>query len=134
MGKIKNVLPVIFTLFIVFLFYIKRIVVLKYYPPICNCFIFLVFFCSLFAKETVIQKFARACGDKLEPPAFNYTRKLTYVWCVFTFLNLLVSVWTIFQSDNVWMLYNGCISYILIGLLFAIEYIVRINFRKRKLI
>lgn len=134
MGKIKHFTPVLITLCIVFLFYIKRLAFLKFYPPICNLTIFMIFFCSLFAKETVIQKFAKMCGDKLEKPARVYTRNLTYVWCVFMFINLLISVWTIFLSDKVWILYNGCISYILVGMLFGIEYIVRTILRKRKLI
>ena len=134
MGKIKPLFPVFITLFIVFLFYIKRFVVLKFYPPICNFTLFMVFFISLFGKETIIQKFARACGDPLEKPALIYTRNVTYVWCVFTFLNFLISVWTIFLPDKIWILYNGCISYILVGALFGVEYIVRIIFRKRKLI
>ena len=134
MNKIKRYTPVLITLCVVFLFYIKRIVILKYYPPICNFFIFCVFFFSLFGKETIIQKIARACGDKLEKPAFDYTRKITYVWCVFTFINLLISIWTIFLPDNVWIIYNGFISYLLVGLLFGVEYIVRITLRKRNLI
>ena len=134
MGKIKHITPILITLCIVFLFYMKRFVFLKFYPPLCNCFLFLVFFISLFTKETVIQKFARACGDKLEKPAWNYTRKVTYIWCIFTFINLLISIWTIFLPDKIWILYNGCISYILVGLLFGIEYIIRINLSKRNLI
>lgn len=134
MGKIKHITPILITLCVVFLFYVKRFVFLKFYPPVCNCFLFLVFFVSLFTKETVIQKFARMCGDKLEKPAWDYTRKVTYVWSVFTFINLIISIWTIFLPDKIWILYNGCISYILVGLLFGIEYLVRINLRKRKLI
>lgn len=134
MGKVKHVIPILVTLFIVFIFYFKRFVFLKFYPPLCNFTVFMVFFCSLFAKETVIQKFARACGDKLDKPAWTYTRNLTYVWCVFMLINLLISIYTIFLSDAIWMLYNGCISYILVGSLFAIEYLVRIILRKRNLI
>ena len=134
MGKIKHFLPIIFTLCIVFLFYIKRFLLLKFYPPICNLVIFIAFFSSLFRKETIIQKFARMCGDKLERPAWIYTRNITYVWCLFMFLNLLISIYTIFLDDNIWIIYNGCISYILVGILFFTEYIVRIVLRKRKLI
>ena len=132
--KIRFVTPILVTLCIVFLFYVKRFVFLKFYPPVCNFFIFMVFFSSLFAKETVIQKFARLCGDNLEKPAWIYTRNLTYVWCGFTFLNFLISVWTIFLTDKIWIIYNGCLSYILIALLFVSEYIVRIIFRKRNII
>lgn len=127
-------LPILITFCIIFLFYVKRFVVLKFYPPVCNLFLFLVFFSSLFAKETVIQKFARMCGDPLEKPARDYTRIVTYVWCIFTFLNLLISIWTIFLPDKIWIIYNGFVSYILIGLLFGVEYLIRVILRKRKLI
>ena len=100
MGKIKHITPILITLCVVFLFYVKRFVFLKFYPPVCNCFLFLVFFVSLFTKETVIQKFARMCGDKLEKQAWDYTRKVTYVWSVFTFINLIISIWTIFLPDK----------------------------------
>lgn len=134
MGKMERFTPVLITLCIVFVFYVKRFVFLKFYPPICNFIIFIIFFSSIFSRETIIQKFARMCGDKLDKPAWNYTKNITYIWCVFTFINLLISIWTIFLSDKIWILYNGCISYILVGLLFGIEYIVRIVLRKRKLI
>lgn len=134
MDKIKRILPILFTLLIVFLFYIKRIVILKFYPPICNCFIFLIFFISLFTKETVIQKIARMSGEKMTDGILNYTRKVTYVWCIFTFINLIISVWTIFLPDNIWILYNGIISYVLIGIIFGVEYIIRTIFRKRNII
>ena len=134
MGKIKKAVPIIFSPGIIFLFYLKRFVFLKFYPPLCNFFVFMVFFSSLFAKETIIQKIARAYGDKLDKPAWIYTRRVTYVWCCLTFFNFVVSIWTIFLSDKIWIIFNGCISYILIGLLFIVEYIVRIILRKRNLI
>ncbi len=134
LAKLKGILPVLFTVCVFVLFYVKRFVALKYYPPICNAFLFMVFFTSLFSKETIIQKIARAYGDKLEKPALVYTRIVTYVWCFFMFINLLVSIWTIFLSDRIWFIYNGCVSYILIGLLFITEYSIRIILRKRKLI
>ena len=131
MQKLKSVVPILFTICVFLLFYVKRFVFLKFYRPICNIFMFLVFFTSLFAKETIIQKIARACGDKLEKPAWLYTRRVTYAWCIFTFLNFLISVWTIFLSDKIWFIYNGFIAYILIGLMFVIEYIIRIILKKR---
>jgi len=134
MKKLKPLIPVTITLCVVFLFYIKRFIVLKFYPPICNFTLFMVFFSSLFAKETIIQKFARTCGDKLEKPAWDYTRNVTYVWAAFTFINFVISVWTIFLSDRVWIIYNGFVSYFLVGTLFITEYLVRTILRKRNLI
>ncbi len=134
MSKVKSFMPILFTLFVILLFCIKRFFFLKFYPPICNLTVFIVFYSSLFQKETVIQRFARRFGDKLEKPAWDYTRRLTYVWCVFMFINLCLSIWTIFLPDNIWIIYNSCISYVLIGLIFGIEYIVRIILRSMKII
>ena len=65
----------------------------------------------------------------MEPDAneavMSYTRKLTYVWAAFTFVNFLVSFWTVFLPEKIWAVYNGCISYILV------EYIVKINFKRK---
>jgi uncharacterized membrane protein len=96
-----------------------------------NFLFFAIFFSSLFAKETIIQKFARMMDGELKPKVAAYTKNVTYIWCVFIFLNLIMSIITFFLPDEIWLWYNGCISYILMGMLFAIEYIVRILFRKR---
>ena len=125
-------LPFIFTIFIFVLFYFKRFFVIKFYPPIMNFTIFMIFFSSLFTKETIIQKFARIWSKKeLHPLEMIYTKNLTYIWCVFLFLNFLFSIATIFMSDKIWMFYNCFLSYFLVGSIFIIEYIVRIVFRKR---
>ena len=131
MNKLKALVPFLFTLFIIFIFYIKRAFFLKFYPPAVNLFFFLIFFSSLFFKETVIQKTAKLMAGELTPCVRTYTRKLTYVWCIFTFFNFLVSLITVFMSDNVWIVYNGCISYLLAGVLFGLEYAFRIYLRKK---
>ncbi|MBR6163182.1 hypothetical protein IKQ26_04770 [bacterium] len=91
----------------------------------------MVFFISLFTEKTVIQKIALAMNPSLSPLELDYTKKLTYIWCVFLFLNFLVSVLTIFMSDKIWLVYNGFLSYFLVGTIFIVEYIVRLMFRKR---
>lgn len=48
-------------------------------------------------------------------------------------MNGLVSLATaLFCSDETWTLYNGVISYVLIGMMFTAEYIIRIILRKRR--
>ena len=131
MDKIKKIFPLFITVCVILLFYIKRFVFLKFYPPICNLFVFMVFFLSLFKEETIIQKIARAYGDKLDRPAWIYTRRVTYAWCILTFFNFVVSIWTIFLSDKIWLIFNGCVCYILIGGLFIVEYLIRIILRKK---
>lgn len=82
-------------------------------------------------KETVIQKFAKMIDGELSNFAKKYTRNLTYIWCIFLFLNFLISLSTIFMSDKIWMIYNGCVSYIAVGTFFIIEYIIRIIMKKK---
>lgn len=129
--KFAAFLPVIFTMLIIGFFHFTHWVVVKYYPVVVNFLIFLMFFSSLFRKETVIQKIARVMEPDIKPKALEYTRKLTYVWTGFTFLNWIVSILTVFLSEKIWALYNGCISYLLIGMFFAVEYIVRIRFKRK---
>lgn len=123
--KIKFVIPLSVTLAVILLFHYTQIFAVKFYPVCANLTVFLVFFTSLFAKETVIQKFAKAIEGELDEFTKNYTRKLTYVWCIFCFCNLILSIVTLFLPEKIWAIYNGCISYIAIGTMFAVEYMVR---------
>ena len=126
-----RIFPFIFTICVFVLFYFKRFFVIRFYPPLMNFLIFMLFFLSLFGEETIIQKFAKMGKSELEPAELTYTRNLTYVWCVFLFLNFLISVITIFLSDRIWIFYNCFLSYFLVGTLFIIEYVVRVIYRKR---
>lgn len=130
--KFRFVLPFFITLGIIVLFHYTKFIAVKFYPVCANFTMFLVFFLSSFTKETVIQKFARSLeGGILDEFTANYTRKLTYCWAGFTFLNFLASVVTLFLPEKWWALYNGVISYAFIGTIFAVEYIIRVVLRKK---
>lgn len=128
---VKAIVPVIFTLSVILLLKITGLSSLKIYPILMNFLFFAVFFVSLFSKETVIQRIAREMDGKLEEPVLSYTKNLTYIWVIFLFVNFSVSVATMFLSDNFWLLYNGFISYFLVGMMFIVEYPVRKSFKKR---
>lgn len=129
--KLKAIIPVLGTVCVVLLFHFSKIYALKFYPVIVNTFIFCVFFSSVFCEETIIQKIAKKMDGELTDFSRNYTRKLTYVWCIFLFVNLSISFATVFMSPKVWELYNACISYIALGVMFGVEYIVRIILRAK---
>lgn len=129
--KLKAIIPVLGTVCVVLLFHFSKIYALKFYPVIVNSFIFCVFFSSVFCEETTIQKIAKKMDGELTDFSRNYTRKLTYVWCIFLFVNLSISFATVFMSPKVWELYNACISYIALGVMFGVEYIVRIILRAK---
>ena len=129
--KLKAIIPVLGTVCVVLLFHFSKIYALKFYPVIVNSFIFCVFFSSVFCEETIIQKIAKKMDGELTDFSRNYTRKLTYVWCIFLFVNLSISFATVFMSPKVWELYNACISYIALGVMIGVEYIVRIILRAK---
>ena len=129
--KLKAIISVLGTVCVVLLFHFSKIYALKFYPVIVNSFIFCVFFSSVFCEETIIQKIAKKMDGELTDFSRNYTRKLTYVWCIFLFVNLSISFATVFMSPKVWELYNACISYIALGVMFGVEYIVRIILRAK---
>jgi uncharacterized membrane protein len=63
--------------------------------------------------------------------AVRYTRKVTQVWAGFFLANGLFTVSLIVYAPlSWWALYTGLISYALIGLLFAVEWLVRQRVRR----
>ena len=129
----RVIFSIIFTLVVICAFHFTNFIALKCYPAFINLLVFFIFFSSTFTDETIIQKFAKMMEGNKELPDIvkDYTRKLTYVWCVFLMFNFLVSFATIFMSAKVWTIYNGFVSYMLTGLLFAVEYIIRIRFKRK---
>lgn len=138
MKKIKNfyrkygfAFSILFTFVVIALFNFTGFLGFKFYPVIVNFCIFWLFFSSLFMKETIIQKFVRLSEGELHPKTAMYTRNLTYIWAGYLLLQFFVSFLTLFMSDKIWMLFNGCLSYVLLGIFFAIEYVIRILFKRR---
>jgi uncharacterized membrane protein len=105
---------------------------LKLYPVLVNAAMLSVFTYSLFVPPSMVEQFARRREPDLPPQSVNYTRRVTQVWCIFFALNGAVALITaLWASQATWSLYNGLIAYLLIGLLFAGEYGVRCNLKRR---
>lgn len=105
---------------------------LQLYPVLINLSLLLVFYFSLSQPQTIIEKFARLQEPDLPPEAVVYTRKVTKVWCLFFLLNGSIALATVIIGDQqLWALYNGLISYILMGTLMAVEYLIRLQVQRR---
>lgn len=104
---------------------------LKSYPVLMSLGFLFVFACSLFSEMTIVERIARMQEPDLPVEAIDYTRKVTWVWSVFFLLNALVSAGTaLWANDELWMLYNGFIAYLLIGGLAGGEWLVRRRVRR----
>jgi uncharacterized membrane protein len=104
---------------------------LKLYPVLVNLAFLATFAYSLRVPPSMIERFARLTESNLPPEAIHYTRRVTQVWCGFFILNGSIAAGTaIWASQALWSLYTGVISYGLMGLLFAIEYLCRLRFKR----
>jgi len=101
---------------------------LKLYPVVMSLSFLSIFLYSIIKPPAVITLIAGTRG-KLTVNSIEYTKKVTKVWCVFFLANALISLVTVFLSDEIWALYNGLISYVLMGVLFLGEWIVRKRFK-----
>lgn len=96
------------------------------YPVFMNAFMLVIFAATLIRPPSLIERLARLKHHTLPPEGVAYTRRVTQLWCGFFVINGLVAAWTVFAaSREVWVLYNGLISYLLMGLLFVGEWLYR---------
>ena len=104
---------------------------LLYYPVAVNATMLVLFGLSYLSPPTIIERFAALKEPELNAVAIAYCRKVTLVWCVFFVINGSLATMTAWWANmDVWTLYNGLISYLLMGLLFGVEWIVRQRVRR----
>ena len=106
----------------------NQLVALRFYPVLVNALTLLIFGWSLFSPPSLIERLARLQHPDLPPQGVIYTRRVTQLWCGFFIINgALAWVTALWASLEIWSLYNGLIAYLLMGILFAAEYWVRIR-------
>lgn len=104
----------------------QNTIYLKMYPVAVNLIFLFVFAMSLYSEKSMIQRFAEFKEKNITGEKQRYMEQLTRVWCGFFVVNGLISAYTVwFASEAVWALYNGLLSYLLMGALFAGELIYR---------
>lgn len=125
-GSISSPIIVAATGYFLAAAFVNEAVMLLAYPILVNLTFLGIFAHSLCRPPPIVEKLARLREPDLPPQAVVYTRFVTWVWCGFFLTNGLISAGTVWHGDMaVWSLYNGLISYILMGLLFGVEWLVR---------
>ena len=103
---------------------------LRFYPAVINGGMLLLFSSSLLRPPSMIERFARITEPDLPLQGVIYTRKVTWLWCAFFILNGSIAAWSaLFASREVWAIYNGGVAYLLMGALFAGEWLFRRHVR-----
>jgi acyl-coenzyme A synthetase/AMP-(fatty) acid ligase/uncharacterized membrane protein len=114
-----------------FCFFTNQTIFLKLYSVVISVTFLFVFGSTLFQPPNIIFRFATLQdksikGSLAEKRVESYCRKVTVAWCLFFICNGSIAAFTaFFCSDEVWSIYNGGISYVLMGLMFAVEFIIR---------
>ncbi len=94
-------------------------------PVLVNLALLFVFGRSLTTGQPIVEQIARLQDPDLTPDEVRYCRSVTAVWCGFFVANAAcIAVLTTGPVAR-WALYTGVVSYVLMGVLFAGEYIVR---------
>lgn len=110
----------------------NHVLPLKLYPVLVSAVLLAIFSTSLVRPPSAIERIARLREPGLNEAGVLYTRTVTQVWCAFFILNGCISLTTaLWASEAVWALYNGLIAYVIMGILFAGEWLVRQRVKAR---
>lgn len=132
-GKMSFVVLITTSLLCLLALVLRKYHLVQLYPVLMNLGLAIVFGLSLIKSHTpIIETIARLHEKNLPRGGVKYTRNVTKAWLCFFILNGFVSLYTFLYLDlEHWTLYNGFISYILIGGLFSIEFFIRGRVKKK---
>lgn len=106
---------------------------LLFYPVAVNGIMLAAFGGSLWTAMPLVERLARLRDPELPDVAVRYTRRVTQVWCGFFIMNGATALFTALHGDmQWWSWWNGMIAYLLMGLLMASEWLVRLRVIKRE--
>lgn len=107
-------------------YWVSELVALRFYPVAVGMLASFVFAVSLCTEQPLVERFARLQSNELRPVEIRYTRRLTAIWSIVLLCNASVALWTaLYASMEIWTLYNGAISYLLLGVFFVLEWMFR---------
>ncbi len=97
---------------------------LRLMPSMINVSLFFVFGATLWTLP-MIERFASMYNPDLSKNQKKHCRQFTLLWCAFFLGNALVSFALCWAPLSWWALYTGLLSYVMMGVLFASEFLVR---------
>jgi uncharacterized membrane protein len=99
---------------------------LRCYPALVNVGLLVSFSVTLVRPPSMIERFARMHFSEITPRVAAHTRRVTQLWCAMFVLNGVLALYTALAcSREVWAVFNGLISYMLVGTLIVGEWIYR---------
>jgi uncharacterized membrane protein len=103
-----------------------RAVALLYVPFLVNAALLFTFGRTLLSGTPFVETLARLQEPELSDAQRGHCRTFTGVWCAFFAANGFVCLVLAMRADLwLWTAYTGVLSYVLMGLVFAVEWLVR---------
>ena len=115
---------------IMFALLLKKAVFVLVWPAAINVALAFVFGKTLRSPTPIVERLANMTLRDLDAPLSaaerRYCRSVTWLWCGFFVCNAAVATGlAIVAPLRWWAVYNGAVAYVLVGLLWGGEYIVR---------
>ncbi len=99
---------------------------MRFYPVLMSLGIGVLFGLTLLYPPSLIERMARLREPDLPPEKVFHCRRVTMVWTAFALFNASVAGWaSLWGSLELWSLWTGLVSYIVMGVLFVGEFVVR---------
>ena len=95
-------------------------------PVLVNAVLLAQFLASLFGPKSLVEGVARLVQPELSAAEVRYCRSVTWLWVVFFAINGSIAAFLAVRGPmSLWAAYTGVISYVLIGAIFALEFLMR---------
>jgi uncharacterized membrane protein len=119
-------LPVLSVALLVVSFALNSAGVAMFVPVLLNLGFLLLFGSTLGTPLPMIERFARLTDNDLTPAERRWCRLWTWIWVMFFGSNVLIAgSLALAGAIGWWTTYTGLVSYVMMGLLFGIEYPLR---------
>ncbi|GBU29258.1 hypothetical protein R84B8_02822 [Treponema sp. R8-4-B8] len=105
-------------------------IIIKLYPALASIAYLTIMITSFIFPPPLayyfIDIFDKSIKTKIPKEIFDgFCFKASVVWCVFFFVDAVIAIITVyFSSELVWGIYNGGVTYCIMGLIFVGEFIV----------
>jgi uncharacterized membrane protein len=117
---------------IIGLAHVDGLVAAKAYPVVVSGGLAYFFGASLWRPPSLVERMAKLGGETMSPAIRVYCRRVTVVWALWLAINTVIAAaLAIGGSLAAWALWTGLLSYLVMGFIFAVEFILRRLLRRR---
>lgn len=107
---------------------LRQNIAMRFYPVVMNALSCSVFLISLMRRRPICLVCAQRLNQNILPSgAEKYCTRLTVIWAILLAILTLVSLATVWMSDQIWLGWNCAGSYIVMGSFALIEWLYRLR-------